>query len=151
MKKITLVLLFMTIVFLLSAETMIVHTTTGNVVFEVSDINQITFDGYDGVDEDFIDFMSKVPIKFLKNYPNPFNPETTISFELNQQGQTLVEIYNVKGQKVKTLLNDELETGVHNLVWKGMDEQGQKVATGMYFYKVKVNKEEKINKMIMIK
>ena len=151
MKKITLELLFMTIVFLLSAETMIVHTTTGNVVFEVSDINQITFDGYDGVDEDFIDFMSKVPIKFLKNYPNPFNPETTISFELNQQGQTLVEIYNVKGQKVKTLLNDELETGVHNLVWKGMDEQGQKVATGMYFYKVKVNKEEKINKMIMIK
>ena len=124
MKKITLVLLFMTIVFLLSAETMIVHTTTGNVVFEVSDINQITFDGYDGVDEDFIDFMSKVPIKFLKNYPNPFNPETTISFELNQQGQTLVEIYNVKGQKV---------------------------ASGMYFYKVKVNKEEKINKMIMIK
>ena len=146
------VLLFMTIVFMLSAETMIVHTTSGDYTFVTSDINQITFSiPGSGLNEEMIEFLEKVPIKFLKNYPNPFNPETTISFELNQQGQTLVEIYNVKGQKVKTLLNDELETGVHNLVWKGMDEQGQQLASGMYFYKVKVNKEEKINKMIMIK
>ena len=150
MKKITLVLLLMTIVFLLCAETMIVHTTSGDYSFEISEIEQIFFEP-NGVDEDFVEFMNKVPIKFLKNYPNPFNPDTTISFELNQPGQTLVEIYNVKGQKVMTLLNDELETGVHNLVWKGLDEQGQQVASGMYFYKVKVNKEEKINKMIMIK
>ena len=63
----------------------------------------------------------------------------------------MVEIFNVKGQKVKTLLNEQLDIGIHSLVWRGLDKQNQKVASGIYFYRVKVNNEEKINKMIMMK
>jgi len=149
-KKVFILSLFLLIILLLQSETMIVHTTSGNYTFELSEIDQITFEPV-GANEDFIEFLEKVPIKFLKNFPNPFNPETTISFELNQKGETLVDIFNVKGQKVKTLLNEELDVGVHNLFWKGLDEQNKRVSSGVYFYKVNVNNEEKINKMIMLK
>lgn len=151
MKKVLILVLFLTSILLLRAETMTVYTTSGSQTFEVSDIYQITFEGPNGVDDDLIEFISKVPIKFLTNFPNPFNPVTTISFELNQKGKTLVEIFNVKGQKVKTLLNEQLDIGIHSLVWRGLDKQNQKVASGIYFYRVKVNNEEKINKMIMMK
>ena len=150
MKKVALILMLMTMIFLLTAETMTVHTTSGDYTFELTEIESIVFSPV-AVQEDFIDFISKVPIRFLKNYPNPFNPITTISFELSQKGKTLVEIFNAKGQKVKTLLNEELDAGVHKIIWRGLDKQNNKVASGVYFYKVSVNNKENINKMIMLK
>ncbi len=151
MKKIFLILLSLMFISLLVAETMMIHLTSGETIdFVTSEIQEITFDPNVSVEE-MVEFISQIPIRFLKNYPNPFNPTTTISFEINQCGKTKVEIFNVKGQKVKTLLNEELDVGVHNIVWKGIDEHNKKVANGVYFYKVKVNKEEKINKMIMLK
>ena len=151
MRKLFLILLLFMFISLLFTETMIIHLVNGETdEFELAVVDSITFDPGTSVEE-MVEFISQIPIRFLKNYPNPFNPTTTISFEIAQSGKTKVEVFNVKGQKVKTLLNKELDIGVHSFVWSGLDEQNRKVVSGMYFYRVKVNEEEKINKMIMLK
>ena len=82
----------------------------------------------------------------LSNYPNPFNPKTTISFNLSENGKVNLSIYNIKGQKIKTIVNDKLEQGLHQIVWDGKNDKNQYVASGVYFYKLEVN-----NKNIAIK
>ena len=89
----------------------------------------------------------------LSNYPNPFNPETTISFSVTQNSDFVnLDIYNIKGQKVKTLVNDNLERGNHSIVWDGVDESSKSVSSGVYFYKLTVNGESKsVKKCLMLK
>ncbi len=87
-----------------------------------------------------------------QNYPNPFNPETAIAFSIANEAQHVqLEIFNIRGQKVKTLVNEYLEVGRYNSIWKGTDNSGRKVASGIYFYKFKTIDYQKINKMILIK
>jgi len=87
-----------------------------------------------------------------QNYPNPFNPETTISFTLPEDSKTKVSIYNIKGQKVKDLLNEHLEKGQHNVVWKSTDKSGNSVASGVYLYKLEVNgKMQDVKKCLLLK
>ena len=75
-----------------SEETLNVHLTSGESgVFDLADIDQITFSEDLSVEE-IVELVSAIPIRFLKNYPNPFNPETTISFELAQESRTRIEI-----------------------------------------------------------
>ena len=149
MRKLFLCLMLLIFLTSLSAEMMIVHTISGDYEFDISEINYIDFNPVSV--EDFEMLFSKIPIRFLKNYPNPFNPTTNIQFDLTLTGKTKVEIYNIKGQKVKTLLDQELDAGVHNIVWYGKDGNGKRVASGVYFYKVTFNEQEKIKKMIMLK
>jgi hypothetical protein len=118
--------------------------------FELSQIVEITF-GPDVSVEEMVGVISKIPIKFLKNYPNPFNPTTTIMFEIGVAGKTQVDIYNIKGQKVKTLFDEEMETGQHSIIWNGKDSNNKNVSSGMYFYKISVNGKQKTKKMIMLK
>jgi hypothetical protein len=82
-------------------------------------------------DED-IDSLPKVTSNI---YPNPFNPETTISFNIPQQGRVSLSIYNIKGQLVKTLLDEETSAGTHSMVWNGKDERGKSVASGIYLFR----------------
>jgi tetratricopeptide (TPR) repeat protein len=92
------------------------------------------------------------PIRLFNNYPNPFNPETTLSFSINEDSKVEMFIYNIKGQKVKTLVNDDLEEGVHEFVWKSKDDSGKSVASGIYFYKLEVNGKNKgLKKMLLLK
>ncbi len=86
-----------------------------------------------------------------KNYPNPFNPETTISFSLAQAGEIKITIYNIKGQKVQTLVNDQLPTGKHSAIWNGTNDNGKKVTSGIYFYKLKTDSYVETKKMMMLK
>jgi hypothetical protein len=85
------------------------------------------------------------------NYPNPFNPETTISFSVKDKGHVKVNIYNVKGQLVKTLVNDNMNAGKHTIVWNGRDNAGKAVSSGVYFYKMSAGKYSSTKKMIMMK
>ena len=150
MQKITIILLIALMFSLLSAETMTIHLNNGETVeFDTSEINEITF-GNVSVEE-MVEFISQIPIKFLKNYPNPFNPTTKIAFEIGESGKTKVEVFNVKGQKIKTLLNEKMEIGKHSVMWNGNDSNNKRVSSGMYFYKVTVNGNQKTNKMIMLK
>ena len=87
----------------------------------------------------------------LSNFPNPFNPETTIKFNLGAKSNVKIDIYNMKGQKVNTLVNESMNSGDHHIVWKGDDSSGQKVSSGIYFYRVKTAHSDLLNKMILMK
>ncbi len=90
--------------------------------------------------------------KLHQNYPNPFNPETTISFNVTQTSSFVtLEIYNLKGQKVKTLVNETLESGNHTVIWNGTDDNNKLVSSGIYFYKMKTDNHEETKKMILMK
>ena len=84
-------------------------------------------------------------------FPNPFNPSTRISFSLAMQQPVTVDVFNLKGQKVKTLSNGTLNAGEHNLIWNGTDEQGSTVASGLYFYRIKTSEQEISGKMLLMK
>jgi len=118
--------------------------------FAFDDISIIDTGGItrDGIDENEIiynDFL-------LSNYPNPFNPTTTISFSIPEEGKIELLVYNIKGQKVKTLLNDDLNEGDHSVAWYGVDESGNSVSSGVYFYNLIVNgKTKAIKKCLMMK
>jgi hypothetical protein len=93
-----------------------------------------------------------VPAFELKgNYPNPFNPETTISFSVAESGSVELSVYNVKGQKVKTLVSSNVEAGSHQITWKGNDDRGNLVASGIYFYKLRTGRYTSTKKMILMK
>jgi hypothetical protein len=85
------------------------------------------------------------------NYPNPFNPETTISFNLKTSEYATLSIYNQRGQLVGTLVNETLTPGEHSIIWKGKDLNGKSVASGVYFYKLKAGSYTKTRKMILMK
>ncbi len=74
--------------------------------------------------------------ELAQNYPNPFNPSTVIKFALPQAGRVQLHIYNSAGQLVRTLANNELAQGWHELTWDGRDQNGQVVATGVYLYRI---------------
>ena len=86
-------------------------------------------DNYTFSDNDVISLNKS---KIIANNPNPFNPETTISFVLKQDRQTELTIYNLKGEKVKTLINEHLQKGLHQVTWKGMDKNNKPVGSGLY-------------------
>jgi hypothetical protein len=100
-----------------------------------------------------IDNNLEIPISFKlhQNFPNPFNPTTTIEFSIQNDSKVDLTIYNIKGQKVKMLVNEILPAGEHSVVWDGIDSNGSRVSSGIYFYKLKSCKYEKIKKMILIK
>jgi len=85
------------------------------------------------------------------NYPNPFNPTTTISFSLPEEQEVDLAIYNIKGQKVKRLINGQLTAGQHSMIWDGKDTNGKSVSTGIYFYRLKTGKKEMSRKMLLLK
>ncbi len=85
------------------------------------------------------------------NYPNPFNPTTTINYSLKENAKVSLNIYNIKGQKVKQLVSDQLSAGEHSVVWNGTDYNGKSVSSGIYFYKLKTRNYEKTKKMVLLK
>jgi len=87
-----------------------------------------------------------------KNYPNPFNPSTTIEFTIKTNSKIELSIYNIKGQNIKTLTRNEFVEGQHSLIWNGNDESGNPVSSGIYYYKLSVNgKSEAVKKCLLLK
>ena len=85
------------------------------------------------------------------NHPNPFNPDTNISFSLKENSKVELSIYNIKGEKVKTLVNSIMEKGNHLISWDGNNTNQNKVASGIYFYQLKTDNYNSIKKMILLK
>jgi hypothetical protein len=86
-----------------------------------------------------------------QNYPNPFNPSTSIKYSVNNVQKIDISVYNLLGQKVATLYNGMQTSGMHRVVWNGMNEVGARVSTGMYFYRIQGEKMAITKKMILIK
>lgn len=90
-------------------------------------------------------------VELKQNYPNPFNPSTEISFYTDQPGNAEVVIYNLSGQKVKTLVNGEVPSGTNSFTWYGDNDSGAEVASGIYFYRLDINGHQSMKKMALIK
>jgi hypothetical protein len=87
-----------------------------------------------------------------QNYPNPFNPQTTIAFSLAARGHVRIDIFNVAGQRVKSLVDDTRAAGAYTDVrWDGTDEAGRRVASGIYFYKLVTKDFSQTRKMVLLK
>ncbi len=124
----------------------IAHTATGPIWsglwhFDTNDIsgnneNSITHTNFD----------------LVGNYPNPFNPSTIIEFSIQNDSDIDISIFNIKGQKIKTLANNEFSNGIHSIIWNGDDEYGYSVSSGVYLYKLNVNgRTEAVKKCLLLK
>lgn len=97
--------------------------------------------------------LTLIPEEFTlaQNYPNPFNPTTTIRFALPEASDVSLVIYNITGQKVRTLVNNSMAAGVHTLQWDATNERGTKVSSGIYIYRINTGSHQAMKKMILLK
>ncbi len=99
-----------------------------------------------------LDAPLPISFKVAQNYPNPFNPTTTIEFSFGPRAKNVrLDIFNIIGQKVTTLINDFLPPGHHQVEWNSTGDNGQKVASGVYLYKLQVGEESQTKKMLLLK
>ena len=93
-----------------------------------------------------------IPQNFVlaQNYPNPFNPSTVISWRLAISQVVELKIFNLLGQEVRTLVNEKQEAGSHAVIWDGKDEQGNLVASGIYFYRIQAGDFVQTKKLLLI-
>ena len=96
---------------------------------------------------------STVPVAFglFQNAPNPFNPSTVIRFDLTKLIPVQLKVYDISGALVATLLDDHLPAGHHEAVWRGCDDQGRSVPSGMYFYRIVADENIETREMMLIK
>lgn len=122
----------------------------------ITDIGAFYYNQVNSIDSDYLNIPNVV--KLFQNFPNPFNPssvgrspETIISYDLVERSDIVLSIYNIKGQKVKELVNKVQPAGLHNVKWSGKDESGNSVSSGFYLYKIKAENFTAIRKMLLIK
>ncbi len=91
------------------------------------------------------------PALQVSNFPNPFNPSTTISFSIPNNSHVNLSIYNIRGQKVKQLVDEDMQLGQHKISWNGKDIKDKPVGSGMYFVRIDSGNQSRIKKMILLK
>ena len=87
----------------------------------------------------------------LANHPNPFNPSTTVSFSLKRDSDVRVEVYDVRGRKVRTLANDRYDAGLHHIIWNGQNDDGKELSSGVYLLKLTTGERSLMRKALMVK
>ena len=95
----------------------------------------------------------QVPHRYAlgQNFPNPFNPQTTISFDLPNATEVKLTVYNMLGQKIRTLADQRLDAGQHQVLWDGRSDNGDAVASGIYLYRLEADSFVTSKKMILLK
>ena len=132
---------------------------TGRMVFEIDNacipdnttqrVN--TFWVYTGTTEVDKDAPVAEEFTLYGNYPNPFNPSTKIRFATEKFSDVTVNIYSVLGEKVATAHDGELSSGTYDITWYGLDNNGNKVPSGVYFYEVRSDNRIQKGKMLLLK
>jgi hypothetical protein len=89
--------------------------------------------------------------KLAQNFPNPFNPTTTIKFDMKEKGPVTLKVYNVAGQLVRTLVDDVRDAAAYSIAWDGRNNIGSDVASGIYFYKMGTNGFSETRKMVLLR
>ncbi|MCB0297315.1 MAG: T9SS type A sorting domain-containing protein, partial [Calditrichaeota bacterium] len=99
------------------------------------------------------DLPAELPAQFelAQNYPNPFNPSTTIRFALPEAGHSVLRIYDNTGRLVKTLLSGYRNAGTYQVVWDATNDNGQRVASGMYLYRLVSGAHTQTRKMLLMR
>ena len=94
-----------------------------------------------------------LPVKYnlFQNMPNPFNPETAIEFEIPKRSHISLQVFNILGQRLKTLAHKSYSAGKHSVYWDGTNENGQKLATGVYFLRLQSEEYVETKKLILLK
>ncbi len=87
----------------------------------------------------------------LENYPNPFNPTTTIRYNMPTPGMVTLKVFDISGRLVNTLVNGQNPEGLHRITWDGTDVNGNQVSTGIYFYQIDTPHQHQTQKMVLIK
>jgi hypothetical protein len=103
----------------------------------------------DAIDQPFI--VAPARFTLASNYPNPFNPETTIEFSLDKANDVTLNVYSITGQLVRTLINQSMAVGDHLVKFNGRDDLGQILSSGVYFYQLQSGDQVATNKMILMK
>lgn len=142
----------------------IIATTTGMTVVDYKQTHgeklpwltyrgNIQRTGFYGEDESLNADAPIIPVTtaLSQNYPNPFNPATKIDFSLGMDVHTTLEVYNIRGQLVKTLVDEPLSQGNHSVIWNGVNTGGRQVGSGVYFYRLQVGEETLHRRMMLIK
>jgi len=86
-----------------------------------------------------------------QNFPNPFNPTTTIQFDVPKQSYVKIDIYNLLGRRVKTLVKKSMPAGFHSVMWNGTNEKGNPLSTGMYIYQINAGEFHSVRKLVLMK
>ena len=89
-------------------------------------------------------------IQLLQNFPNPFNPSTRISFQLPAKAHTTLTVYNMLGQVIEILIDEDLSPGEYQVSWEGVNQSGQELPSGIYFYELRANNFSQIKKMVLL-
>jgi hypothetical protein len=87
----------------------------------------------------------------MQNFPNPFNPSTTLTFDMAKPGHVTIKIYNVSGRLIRTLLDERRDAGRHHIEWNGIDANGSTVPSGIYFYRMRASGYDATKKMILVR
>ncbi|MCB0284866.1 MAG: T9SS type A sorting domain-containing protein, partial [Calditrichaeota bacterium] len=87
----------------------------------------------------------------FRNYPNPFNPSTTIRYALDKPGPVSLKVFDTLGRQVVTLVNSEKSAGTHQAIWNGLNQSSEQAASGLYFYSLQTDNYQKMYKMILLK
>ncbi|MFQ5769805.1 MAG: T9SS type A sorting domain-containing protein, partial [bacterium] len=131
-----------------------VNTQTNTVEFNSSDLSNYytlaapaSVTGIDGLGTDY----SPEDFILQQNYPNPFNPSTTIQFELPTQSHVQLSIYNLLGQRIAILVDEIRAAGVYKIQWRGRDNLGHPVSSGVYLVRLEVGEQIKIQPMTLVK
>jgi hypothetical protein len=95
---------------------------------------------------------NQMPFKVAlhQNYPNPFNPATTIRYDLTDATRVRLDVYNVLGQQVRSLVNDLQTPGFKSVVWDARNDHGAHVSSGVYFYRIQIDSFVKTRKMLLL-
>jgi hypothetical protein len=120
----------------------------------ISDAMLVDLDGHSN-DAAGFDFEVAGPgnreFSLAQNTPNPFNPETAISYALPEPGHVRLVVYNALGQEVRVLVDDRMGSGAHSVVWDGRDGRGRQAASGIYLYRMVAPGFQEIRRMVLIK
>ena len=122
--------------------------------FQVSDAVLVDLAGQvDAVLQVEIADLTQPPADYglAQNSPNPFNPETTISFQAPDPGKVTLVVYNMLGQAVRTLVDGEIGAGTHTARWDGRDNLGRRVASGIYLYRMRAGEFSMVRRMALVK
>lgn len=109
-----------------------------------------SFDQFSDIDTESTPLISS-DFTLYQNYPNPFNNTTNISFKLNKNSEVNLEIYNCRGQKIKTIISNFLYRGTHKITWDGRNDLGISVSSGLYFCCLKSDHNKQLKKIILLK